>query len=274
MKRITFLLLFFHYNVAKAELSTFFANKEIQRKKPEAFALQPETNKFLQDVRIQSFSDKKKFFNYLNSDFELKQAIKNWKILTMDEKIPFLRKIFSLQVASMNIQAPELIFDDANITSAAYFDFHLNGFNAGKVYLNTKKLSEEKNAFASMALLIHETRHSAQLQLAFTSDTHDVVAKTYLASFRAQKELKNLSFCDFLTLANEYEAFEFGNYIIGELTGYQEDMPDMGTFASQYNNNGSLKIDLLDLLKRFGSHLLLDQFNELEKLQFEQLKLL
>ena len=138
---------------------------------------------------------------------------------------------------------------------------------------------KDTNPHAGLMLLIHETRHSAQIQRAFdpTSSMNESIAKGYRAAFHAQKELssKITSFSDFLTLNNEYEAFSFGNFVVGSLTDWKADTLDMGTFASQYNADQSLKIDLVELFEKRecggieGS--VLDEFNRLEKEQYDLL---
>ena len=78
------------------------------------------------------------------------------------------------------------------------------------------------------------------------------------------------SFCDFLTLNNEYEAFQFGNYVVTVLTHGQVDTLGMGTYASQYNKDLSLKIDLPSLFEE-GANDVLEKFNLLEKAQYDLL---
>ncbi len=46
-------------------------------------------------------------------------------------------------------------------------------------------------------------------------------------------------------------------------------MPDMGTYASQYNAQGTLKLDLVQLLDNGKPGSLLEKFNEAELEQCE-----
>lgn len=84
-----------------------------------------------------------------------------------------------------------------------------------------------------------------------TKKLRDKIAKGFKASFFAQKDasLGVRSFCDFLTLLSEYEAFQFGNYILGKLTNWKVNLSDMGTLASQYDSHGHSKLDLSELIK-------------------------
>jgi len=54
----------------------------------------------------------------------------------------------------------------------------------------------------------------------------------------------------------------FGNYVLGRLTHWQVDTLNMGTFASQFDQNGQLKINLAEMLKHKNVASLLEQYNE------------
>ncbi|SFD38396.1 hypothetical protein [Pseudoalteromonas denitrificans] len=126
--------------------------------------------------------------------------------------------------------------------------------------------------YAALAFLVHETRHSYQFQLGNTRLKSALVIG-YKNAFEVQKLSKagTLSFSDFLTLLNEYEAFMFGNYVIGKLTHWKVDQSKLGTYASQFNKNSSLKINLLKLHKSTKNDSVLLQFNQLMKAQKEYL---
>ncbi|WP_299568977.1 hypothetical protein [uncultured Shewanella sp.] len=221
----------------------FYANQVLQQQAPHAFALQPQSEAFLAPAYEITLAHANNLVGLIAQDKALTQAIKNWPHLTMDDQIPWLKKVFELAVKSFGTQAPKLIIDNHSYPKKmVYFDFDVEVGGKGIVYLNPEKLSEEE-AFASLAFLIHETRHSYQFQRAMAGEG-DVVSQGYLAAFTAQKQLTGFGFSDFLTLLNEYEAFQYGNYVIGQLTDWQVDMINMGTFASQYDSHGQLKIDL------------------------------
>ena len=75
---------------------------------------------------------------------------------------------------------------------------------------------------------------------------------------------------------NEYEAFQYGNYVLGKLTHWQVDMLNMGTFASQFDNQGLLKLDLIALSQQSANSsktgvkqaTLLEQYNLAAQQQF------
>jgi len=199
----------------------------------------------------------------LEADASVIAAIRGWDKLSVPEQVPFLRQVFDIETGTLGITPPELVIGEDVKPGAAYFDFDPDKGGTGRVLLNTKALAQEKNPYVSLALLIHETRHSAQFQLP---------SKTFDAAFRAQKAMTGkLTFCDFMTLLNEYEAFQFGNYVVGKVTAWNVRMPDMGTFASQYDEHGQLKIDLIALGARVGAAGLLDAFNAAEKAQYDLL---
>jgi hypothetical protein len=56
------------------------------------------------------------------------------------------------------------------------------------------------------------------------------------------------------------------------LTGGGIDIHDMGTLASQYVPGKGLRIDLPQLACQTGPNGLLDAFNELEKVQYSELR--
>lgn len=273
--------LFFTYaSFAQSIDKNYFANSDVQKLKPEAFALQPESRDFLQLNEVTAKKEIMTFLNLIQSDHELVENIKLFPELTWEKKEKILRAIFALEVQALDIKAPELIIDSNTIKGEAYFEFDLNHPGAGKVILNPKAISQDSNPYTALMLLIHETRHSAQFQKAYdpTSDLNGALASGYRAAFQAQKEFatKITSFSDFLTLNNEYEAFRFGNFIVGILTNWKADTLGMGTYASQFNSDQTSKIDILKLFEKFDrgeiQKSVLEEFNKLEKTQYDLLK--
>ena len=251
----------------KAIAADFFATNKVQRRFPHAFALQPESRKFLKESYKKTIEYGDRLIKAIKHDHHLYTAILNWENLSMKEQIPYLRRVFELEYKALNIQPPQLKINDPKMQRGAFFEFDPNKPGTGTVYINTRKL---KN-YESLALIIHETFHSAQFQYAF-SNNKSAHAKAHKEAFIAQKQLfGKLGFCDFLTLNNEYEAFLLGNYVLGKLTYWKLEMLGMGTFASQFNQQGHLRINLLDLSQKLGNESLLDKFNILE---IEQKKLL
>lgn len=253
----------------------YFANKEVQRLSPEAFALQPESRDFHKNLGKKIEKEMKDLIQIISDDKELKESILNFSNLDWSQKEKILRSVFALEVKSLNIKAPELIIDSGHIKGQAFFDFDIENPTPGKVILNPVEIQKDANPHTALLLLIHETRHSAQFQHAFLrKDYNGPLKKFYQAAFIAQKKHadKITSFCDFLTLNNEYEAFMFSNYILSVLTNSQVDTLGMGTYASQYNPDFTLKIDLAKLFKEDHSETsILDKFNILEKVQYDLL---
>jgi hypothetical protein len=247
----------------KSLAASFYATAELQMKTPLAFVLQAESSKFLIDSIAEVKNLGTEFVKEIAKDPELLISIQNWSELTIEEQVPLLRKVFKIECQILKIKEPKLIIENDVIPGAAFFEFDPSQPGTGIVYLNPNKFSIEEK-YQSLALLIHETRHSAQFQLAFSGSSTSL-AKSYKAAFINQKKLQGtLGFCDFLTLANEYEAFLFGNYVLGKLLKWQLDMPSMGTFASQFDEHANLKIDLVELTKHVGPLELLSEFNKLE----------
>lgn len=254
----------------------YFANQSVQRLAPEAFALQPEATAFHQAAKKVTLKERLALVSLINSYPELKNNIRNFKDLNWTKKEEVLRLVFDLEVKALKMIAPILVIDSKAIKGQAYFDFDINNPTPGKVILNPEELEKDPNPMAALLLLVHETRHSAQFQTAFLNgDSDNPIAKSYKAAFIAQKEHAKeiVSFCDFLTLINEYEAFQFGNYVISSLVEGNIDTLGMGTYASQYNSDFTLKIDLDALFKAHESgenkETILNTFNNLEKVQYE-----
>lgn len=273
MKNTYYFLVFLLHlpSFALSAPSRFFANPEVQKLAPSAFALQKEALEFVKGLEQETRADRHALVNAIRSNAHLKAAVTRWESFTVEEQIPFLREVFALECQTMGITPPELVIQAGITAGPAYFDFDVTKPGAGRVLLNPDALKKEKNQYASLSLLIHETRHAKQFQMAFPLNSEapgSIFAKGYRAAFTAQKAITaKFSFCDFLTLLNEYEAFQFGNYVLGELTHWQVDILDMGTFASQYDSQGMLKIDLARLANEVAPENLLSAFNELEKVQ-------
>ncbi|MDO6775139.1 MULTISPECIES: hypothetical protein [unclassified Shewanella] len=252
--------------------NSFYANNEFQQQAPTAFALQPESQNFLAPAYDMTIHHADELLLKIADDKALSDAIKRWFTLSFEQQIPWLRKVFTLEIETFKQQlpsfiAPKLLIDNHSYPNKmVYFDFDITQPDSGIVYLNPQKLATE-DRYAALALLVHETRHSFQFQLAAKQDSQ--LANGYWAAFSAQKQLKGLGFSDFLTLLNEYEAFQFGNYVVGKLTDWQIDMIAMGTFASQYDQQGVLKIDLISLGNNGSALSLLEQYNQLAKTQYQ-----
>lgn len=270
--------------------SSFYATQELQSQYPQAFALQPEAQAFVETAQAKTIEDANKLVELILADDDLVSALSNWRQLSIDQQIPHLRKVFALEYRSMGIKKPKLVIDNHSYPNKmVYFDFNpldfsplvadTNQLKTGTVYLNPEKLATQ-DKFASLAFLIHETRHSYQFQLGQIAQKKEedvLLALGYVAAFNAQKSLTGFGFSDFLTLLNEYEAFQYGNYVLGRLTHWKLDLTSMGTFASQFDSHGQLKIDLLQLSsdKHHGDTIapqpsLLEKYNQAAKAQYQQ----
>nr|WP_010133687.1 hypothetical protein [Microbulbifer agarilyticus] len=249
----------------------FFANPELQRQMPAAFALQPEAQAFLAPAFQQTIAHGDALVAAIQQDAELAQAIADWPSLTIEQQIPHLKRVFAIETRIMGIAPPTLLIDNHSYPGRmVYFDFDPQNPSTGTVYLNPDKLAERPK-YDSLAFLIHETRHSLQFQHAFSNNTGEVdaLAAGYAEAFKAQKALTGFSFSDFLTLVNEYEAFQFGNYVLGKLTDWQLDTRDMGTYASQFDTHGRLKIDLVQLANEDTDTSLLTRYNAQAQAHFD-----
>lgn len=244
-----------------AQAADFYVNQAIQALAPAAFATQPEGVARLHELELGAAADRERLVAAIRADVELAAAVAAWGALSIDEQVPFLRRIFALEWRTLGIQEPGLEIGPGVTRGAAFFEFDLANPGPGKILLNTTALANEDDPYTSLLLLIHETRHAAQFQ------------GDYLrAAFQAQGDLRGrLSFCDFTLLLNEYEAFRFANFVVGKLTDWRVDTLSMGTFASQFDATGQPRIDLEALSATVGPEGLLEAVNAAEVEQFELL---
>lgn len=247
----------------------FYASKELQDKYPQAFATHPTSLHFHHELN--QLTDRQDLIQDIQDDKSLLNGIIHFNHLTLDRQVEVLRELFELECKNLKITPPELIIDEHSIPGWAFFEFDFNQGGAGKVFLNKAKLASEKNPSEFIILLLHETRHSAQFQIA-QQQPASALGSSYFAAFSAQKEMKlkgvKTSFCDFMLLINEFEAFQFANFVHGSLTHFQTPINDMGTLASQYDSNGDVRLDLIQLLTQ-TERSPLELFNELEATQYE-----
>ncbi len=195
-------------------------------------ALQPESLPFLQALATGAQADRDALVAAISADPTFAARIQQYGQLGAGEQKALRGQVIAVEVKSFGIAAPVLIIDTTTISNASFFGFDPAVPGAGRVILNPEKIAGIDNPYAGLMLLIHETRHSAQFQLATSgaAATGDPLARGYLAAFTAQKKLKGKpGFCDSLTLNKELEAFQFGNYVVGALTGWTIDSLDMGT---------------------------------------------
>lgn len=252
---------------ALAEIDPFYANAKVQSQAPKAFVLQPQSLKFVRQAMRITQEEANSLTMAIVKDDEIEAMLESWPTLSFDEMLPYLVDIFELQCRLVGIGEPKLIIDSHSYPGkTVYFDFDPDNPDRGTVFLNSEKLAQMDN-WTVLALMIHETRHSLQFQLAF--DDNGIMASTYRAAFEAQKQLTDYSFSDFMTLANEYEAFQFANQVVGRLSHWQWDMESMGSYVSQFHPDGKLKVDLIKLHNQDKGQSLLDKFNHAVKPQWQ-----
>ncbi|HSI02934.1 MAG: hypothetical protein ACAI38_21915 [Myxococcota bacterium] len=251
----------------------FFANAATQRRFPGAFALQEESLAFVKQSSRRTFADGDRLVALIRGDRALQKAVAEFPKLSAPERLSVMKRVFQLEVLASGRAAPDLVLDDSAARSA-FFEFDPKKGGPGRVILNPAKLLASANPYDALLLLVHETRHAYQFQVAFAVNEGSSAAmrEAWRSGFVAQRRIFDeaipVSFCDFLTLNQEYEAFLFGNYVLETLTDGGVDTSKMGTFASQYVPGKGIKIDLERLAERVGPKNLLDAFNELEKEQY------
>lgn len=242
----------------------FYATEALQAKYPAAFATQPVARSFHQELTATAKRERDVLVKAIKNHSRLLNEILNFENLLLEDQVRVLRELFVLECAVMKITPPELIIDETSISGYAFFEFNHQQGGPGKVYLNKKKLKEMNNKSEFVLLLLHETRHSAQFQL--SQHSHSSLAQGFEASFKAQSTLKIKTFCDFMLLLNEYEAFQFANYVYGSLTNWKTVINDMGTLAGQYDQRGQLRINIIDVISHPNP---IEFFNALSQEQYE-----
>ncbi|WP_281558081.1 hypothetical protein [Thalassomonas sp. RHCl1] len=221
---------------------------------------------WLKDAHHQREQDAQRFFNALKNEEKLFNSLQKWQSLSFEQRMALLPLVFKVECQILDMVCPELVINNSLYpTRAVNFVFDVRFPGSGLVFLNPDKL-KDMAVYAPLAFLIHETRHAYQFQLGFSQQS--LLAKGYKAAFTAQAGLSGYSFSDFLTLLNEYEAFQFANHVIGLLIDWRIDMPNMGTFASQFDDKGQLKINLVDLAEANGNKSLLDAYNQQAKAHY------
>lgn len=258
------------------DVSSFLAHPEIQAQAPAAFSLQPESLPFLQAAERSVLPHRDAMVAAIQADQSLSREIARYDQLAWEQQVPVLQQVMALEGRVMGFTLPPLVIQNGPSKIPSYFDFDPKQGGTGKVILYPEAIAREKSPYASLLLLIHEVRHSAQFQMANQADrlSGDVrtLAKGYQASFVAQQALSaRLGFCDFCSLNAEFEAFQAANYIVGRLTDWQVDTRDMGCLSSQYDKQGSLRVDLLGLARSVGPAGVLAAFNEREKAHYQEL---
>ncbi len=259
-------------HAAEALDPKFFARQDVQALRPGAFSQMPQALPMLDAIQRESQPRRQALIQVIRQEPDLLGDIRGFGRLGRDRQYAVLKRVFELECRVLGITPPEFALD-STMRGAAYFDFDLTKPGAGRVLLNPAELAKDPNPYAALLLLVHETRHSAQLQMTF-DPRHggENPAKGYRAAFEAQKTLsERLNFSEFCSLFNEYEAFQFANYVIGTLSDWEANTLDMGCFSSQYDGHGQLRIDLLALSRETGANGLLAAFNEGQKEQYRLL---
>jgi hypothetical protein len=254
----------------------FFANAAVQAEAPAAFAVSPAALPALEAVERVAPAQRAALVAAIRADKALAADVAAFPALGWDRQRKAIERIMALESRAFGAQPPPLVVHDEDGRGPAFFEFDPATPGTGTVHLWPKQLAQETSPHAALLLAIHETRHSWQFQLATgfagVARREPVLAQAFMAGFKAQQALSGkLSFCDFCTMHHEHEAFQTGNAVVGELTGWTADASDMGCYSSQFTATGAAKIDLLDLARRVGPAGLLKAFNQAERAQFEAL---
>lgn len=284
---VTFLmaLVFFHTlsplqaepRLRALDPARFFANPAVQAQKPLAFAVQAVSVPVLEALDSIARDHRAALVAAIRADEELARGVRDFPTLGWPERSCLLRRLVELECAVMGAQVPpfEIHEEEDPGRRSAFFEFDPDQGGTGIVHLWPKSFADDPSPYAPLLLTLHETRHSWQFQVAFGQPDPSIpqpVVEGFAAGFRAQKELSGrLSFCDFCTMHHEHEAFQTGNQVVGELTGWTADTAGMGCWSSQFDGAGTLRIDLLDLARRVGADRLLEAFNEAERGQFQEM---
>jgi len=236
---------------AQVNLDPFYANAVVQLANPRAYALTKPAIRF--HAASKHTREKERVVVQLRLNRPLAEQVKNFETLGYENQVKTLEAVFTALVRAMGIPAPTLRLEKGPQGRIAYFDFDPALGGTGTIYIDPGHL--QVDAYETLILLIHETRHSAQFQLS-QSRIPSALAKGYQEAFRVQHQIfqsgTRISFCDFSSLLNEHEAFEFANYVVNRLTGGKVNRIEMGTMASQFNAKSEPHLDVLQLLKSSG----------------------
>jgi hypothetical protein len=252
----------------QADPARFFANPAIEKLAPGAFALMPEAHDSLAEIEASVKPARDELVRAVRADKALAAKVAGFDKLTWEAQVPVIKQVVALEAKVMGFAPPTLKIQEGPNPIPSYFDFDPAVGGTGTVILYPASIAQEADKFAGLMLAVHEVRHSGQFQLA-QAKAPSALGRGFKAAFQAQHDLKGkLSFCDFCSLLNEYEAFQAGNYVVGTLTNWKADQRDMGCLSSQYDTHGQAKIDLWKLSSQVGPANLLAAFNEAEKPQF------
>jgi hypothetical protein len=251
----------------------FYANPILHKKYPDVFATSKKNLPFLTAIESDSAKERISLIDAIKKDALLLDDVLNFGRISLERQIKVLENLFMLECKILKIVPPNLTIDESSIPGAAFFKFDYDEGGAGHVYLNKKLLASNEDKVKFIILLLHETRHSAQFQRSQNSKTSPLWIG-FKNSFETQKYFKEkkiqTSFCDFMLLLNEFEAFQFANYVYGYLTSWRSPVTDLGTLAGQYDESGKLRINLIELLNEQGiDHV--EEFNKLEQQQYKVL---
>lgn len=253
-----------HLTLAHEDLCT----PEVQHEVPYAFALNRESMPFHSALSQLALKERSALIKKIKENPFLVQQIQNYPKLTLKQQEYVLNQVFISEVQVLKMRIPTLILGPGPGGRSTFFEFDPNIPLPGKVYIDFKRLKETDHPYASLALLIHETRHSAQLQLSQVD--RGPLGQGYAEAFIFQHELfqsgRKISFCNFASLLNEYEAFQFANYVLFELTDGQVSIEGMGTAASSYDQRGNLIVDLLRVMRTSPEHIWFEQMNRINQL--------
>jgi hypothetical protein len=218
----------------------------------------------------------------VKSRHELWEALQRLPSLNREQLQATLQQVHDLENKLFGTR-PRLQFDD-KFPQAAFFKFSTaNKSDPGTIVLNLTDPYMVRNPYSALSLLVHETRHAYQLAWAHKRNNNAFdkrIAGAFYNAFRAQETMKGFSFLDFCTLTNEFEAFQFASLFISHLTNFTVTDPSLGSFASQFHTDGSLKIDLVQLHQTWSfampdprvlSEKLYNEFNHREEAQMTEL---
>jgi hypothetical protein len=253
------------------------AHPSVQLARPKAFALTAESSAFLDALARQVEPQRRTLASRLAADTTVTDAVSRWTRMTGQQRLDALKRVADLEGEVMGFQVPPITpsSDNADQQSVqAYFQPANDGL--GEIVVFTNALASG-NAYRAIATVVHEARHAAQFQLAF-SDTSvkdadsQVLGDAYASAWQFTNELgdeSKLAYGDYTHLTAEYDAFQTGNEVAAILSGGQLSTVGYGFVDMQYDRNGSPVVDPTSLNPRTTGRDLIAAVNAAEY-QFER----
>lgn len=233
------------------------AHPSVQLAAPHAYSLTSQSRAFVKTLTDVMTPLRRSLAERLKADATVTKGLAAWDSSTNAARLTVLKRIATLEAEVMGCAVPTVALATAKPEEAGLKAYFQPDSSAGGIVIFTDALTRD-GKYAAVSMIVHEVRHSAQYQLAATSQRslssldadRRALAAGYMEAWDVLNKLgseADLAYGDYVHLNVEFDAFQTGNAVATMLSGGTYDALGFGFVDTHYTAVDTPKLDLLAL---------------------------